>query len=61
MYNCVKFEGRSEVSMVVKIQVRLLWIVMPYSVAAGYQCCGGSCCLHLQGSLHPEYEGNKVI
>jgi len=32
----------------VKIQIEVFWVVMPYSVAVGYQNLGGSCCLHLQ-------------
>jgi hypothetical protein len=43
---------RLEVFMVVMIQVEVevFWVVMPFSVAAGYQCFRGPSCLH----LHPE-------
>jgi len=37
--------------MMVKVQVEVFWVVTPSSVAVGYQCFGGLCCLHLQ------YEG----
>jgi len=40
---------RFEVFMMVKIQVEVLWIVMPCNVAIGYQRFGVPCCLHLQG------------
>jgi hypothetical protein len=29
-----------------------LQVVMLCSVAVGYQCFGGPCCLHLQGEVH---------
>jgi hypothetical protein len=47
--------------MVVKIQVWVLWIVMPCSVAVGYQCFGGSCCLHFQGEVHGTGTGTTCI
>jgi hypothetical protein len=28
-------------------QIEVFWVVMPCSVADGYQCFGGPCCLHL--------------
>jgi len=31
----------------VKIQIEVFWIVTPGSVAVGYMCFGGLCCLHL--------------
>jgi len=40
---------RFEVFMVVKIQVKVFWVVMLCSVVVGYQHFGGPCCLHLQG------------
>jgi hypothetical protein len=42
------FEARYEVFMVVKIQVKVFGVVIPYSVVLGYQCSRGPCCLHLQ-------------
>jgi len=35
--------------MAIKIQVVVLWIMTSCSIALGYQCFGGPCCLHLQG------------
>jgi hypothetical protein len=34
-----------------KIQVKILWVVMPYIVAVGYQHIGGPYFLILQGEL----------
>jgi len=31
------------------IQVEVFWVVMPCSIAVGYQHFRGPCCLHLQG------------
>jgi len=28
------------------LQVEVFWVVTPFSVAVGYQCFGGPCCLH---------------
>jgi len=33
----------------VMFQVEILCVAISFSVVAGYQCFGGSCCLHLQG------------
>jgi len=38
-----------KLSMAVKFQVDVFWVVMSCSVAVGYQRFGGLCCLHLQG------------
>jgi hypothetical protein len=43
--------ARSEVFMAVKTQVKVFWVVMLCSVAVGYQCFRGPCCLHLQGEV----------
>jgi len=42
---------RSEVFIAVKIQVEALWVVIPCSVAVGYQHFGGPCCLRFQGEV----------
>jgi len=44
------------VFMVVKIQVKVFWVVTPCSVVAEYQCLG-PCFLHLQGDVTPEDGG----
>jgi hypothetical protein len=36
---------------VVKIQVKVPWVVMPYNVVVEYQCFRSPCCLHLQGEV----------
>jgi hypothetical protein len=36
-------------SFIVTFEVKAFWVVMPHSVAVGYQCFGGPCCLRLQG------------
>jgi hypothetical protein len=36
---------------VVKIQVKVFWVVMLCGVAVGYQHFGGSCCNHLYGEV----------
>jgi hypothetical protein len=41
----------------VKIKVEVLLVVMPCSVAIGYQCFGGPCCLHLQGEVNGTGKG----
>jgi hypothetical protein len=41
--------------VVVKIQVKVFWVVMPCNVMVGYQCSGGPCCLH----LHSEVNGTE--
>jgi len=40
-----------EVFTAVKIQVCVFWVVTPCGVAVEYRRFGGSCCLHLQGSV----------
>jgi hypothetical protein len=37
--------------MAVKIQVEVVWVMMPCSVAVGYHCFRGPCYLH----RHPEH------
>jgi hypothetical protein len=32
--------------MAAKVQVKIFWVAMMCSVAVGYQCFGGPCCLH---------------
>jgi hypothetical protein len=39
------------------IQVEVFWIVMLHSVAVGYQCFGGYCCLHLHFTLKMKAQG----
>jgi hypothetical protein len=38
--------------MAMKIQVEIFCVVTLFSVAIGYQCFGGPCCLHFQGKVH---------
>jgi hypothetical protein len=42
--------------MVVKIQVKVFWVVTLCSVVVGYRSFGGPSCFR----LHPEYGGNIV-
>jgi len=37
--------------MAVNIQIKFFWVVTLCSVAVGYHCLGGPCCLHLQGQV----------
>jgi len=37
--------------MVAKIQVKVFWVVMPCSIAVGYQHFRGPCSVHLQGDF----------
>jgi hypothetical protein len=46
----IRIDARLEVFTGVKIQAEVFWVVIPYSVAGGYQ-------LH----LHPEDGGRKVL
>jgi hypothetical protein len=46
--------ARFEVFNMVKIQVKVFWVVILYSDAVGYQCFGGPCCLQLQGEVTME-------
>jgi hypothetical protein len=32
-------------------QVKIFWVVLPYSVVVGFQRFKGPCCLHLQGEV----------
>jgi len=41
-------------------QVRFVWVVMPCSVAVGYQHFGGPCCLHLQGEVTGAGKRGKI-
>jgi hypothetical protein len=38
--------------MVMIVQIVVFWDVTPCSLVGGYQCLGGTCCLHLQVSKH---------
>jgi hypothetical protein len=38
----------------ITVQVEVFWFVTPCSVAIGYQCFGGPCCLHLHFTLKVE-------
>jgi len=42
---------RFVVLTVVKIHIEVFWVVMPCSVAVGYQCFRGPHCFHLQGEV----------
>jgi hypothetical protein len=42
-------EARFEAFVMVKIQVKVFWVVMPNSVVVGYKHLTDVCCLHLQG------------
>jgi hypothetical protein len=42
-------DAKSEVFMVVKIHIEVLWVVTLCSAVVGYQNFGGLCHLHLQG------------
>jgi hypothetical protein len=44
-------DARFEVFTVVKIQIKVFWIVMPCSFVVGYQCFGGPFCLHLHSEV----------
>jgi len=35
----------------VMFQVKVFWVVTPYSIVVGYQHFRGPCCLHLQGEV----------
>jgi len=43
--------------MAVKIRVEVFWVVMLHSIAVGYKCSGGPCCLN----LHPESGVSEVL
>jgi len=43
--------ARFEVSVVVKIQAEVFWIVIPCSVVIGYRHFKSLCCLHLQSKV----------
>jgi hypothetical protein len=47
-----------EVFVVVKIQVKVFWDVMPHGVVVGYQWFGEPCCPHIQGKVTGD--GKKV-
>jgi hypothetical protein len=42
---------RFEVSMTMKIQIEVFWVVMPCSVVVGYKYFKGPCWFHLQGEV----------
>jgi hypothetical protein len=46
-----KYDAIFEVFTVVKIQVDVVCVVTPCSVAVGYQRFGEPCCFHLQGEM----------
>jgi hypothetical protein len=37
---------------VIMFKAKVFLVVTPRSVAVGYQCFGGSCCLHHQGNVN---------
>jgi hypothetical protein len=45
----IVFDVRFEVSMLVKTEFMVLWVVAPCSVVDGYKHFRGPCSLHLQG------------
>jgi hypothetical protein len=47
--------------MVVKIQVEVLWVVIPCSIAVGYHCFGGPSYLHLHGEVNGARKGGIGI
>jgi hypothetical protein len=51
---------RFEIFKVVKIHVKVFWVMTPCSDVVGYQHFRGPCCLHLN-SLHPDDEDSKVL
>jgi len=46
------FKHRHEIFKVVKIQVKISWLVMPCNVAVGYLHFRRPCCLHLHGEVN---------
>jgi hypothetical protein len=50
-----KSDARFESFMVVKIQVKVICVIMPCSIVAGYHHFGGPWC------LHPEDGGSKIF
>jgi hypothetical protein len=54
-------DGRFKVFMVMKIQVKVFWVMMPCSFAVGYQCSRGPFCLHLQGEVNGNGEKGIYI
>jgi len=46
------FHSKIGVFTAVMLQVEFFWIAIPCSVVVGYQCFGGTCCLHLQGEVN---------
>jgi hypothetical protein len=49
--------ARFEVFTVLTNQIKVFWVVIPCSVAIGYQCFREPCYLH----FHPEVRGIKVL
>jgi len=53
----IHVHARFDLFMVVKIQVKVFWVVMLWSHAEGYQCFRGPCSLHIQS----EDGGSKIL
>jgi len=47
--------------MVVKVQVKVFSVVILCSVAVGYRCFGGLCCLHLQDEANGAVKGTYSV
>jgi hypothetical protein len=47
--------------MVVKIQVKVLWVVTASNVPIGYQCYGGSYCFHHQDEVNGTGEKGNLL
>jgi len=50
----VKSRVSSEAFMAVMFHVEVFWVVMTYSIAAGYRRFGGPCCLHPRDEMKIE-------
>jgi len=47
--------------MVVQIQVKVFWVVIPCSVVVGWQYFTGLCCLHLQGWTWRKQRSSEML